>query len=134
MNRRPLAVPGHAAGGRRGGMTNPFNGEGIAYAMETGELAAELIGDALARNRPAIAHMYPVLLRERYGRYFHVGRQWVRVIGNPAFMRCRRRARGPAAAAHAFALRAHGQPHRRPGRRMPRTGSCTPSLAGPAER
>jgi menaquinone-9 beta-reductase len=87
MNRRPLAVPGMLLVGDAGGLTNPFNGEGIAYAMETGELAAELITDALARNRPAIAHMYPVLLRERYGQYYFVGRQWVRMIGHPRFMR-----------------------------------------------
>jgi geranylgeranyl reductase family protein len=87
MNRRPLAVPGMLLVGDAGGIVNPFNGEGIAYAMESGELAAELIADALARDRPGIAHMYPLLLRERYGRYFHVGRNFVRMIGNPTVMR-----------------------------------------------
>jgi geranylgeranyl reductase family protein len=87
MNRRPLAVPGMLLVGDAGGIVNPFNGEGIAYAMESGELAAELIADAIARDRPAIAHMYPLLLRERYGRYFHVGRNFVRMIGNPTVMR-----------------------------------------------
>ena len=48
-----------------GGMVNPFNGEGIAYAMESGALAAEVAVQALARRpRPAreraLAH---VLLR-----------------------------------------------------------------------
>ena len=86
MNRQPLAVPGLLLVGDAGGLTNPFNGEGIAYAMETGELAAELIVDSLARNRPAIAHMYPTLLRERYGRYYSIGRNWVRMIGHPGFM------------------------------------------------
>jgi geranylgeranyl reductase family protein len=87
MNRQPLAIPGMLLVGDAGGLTNPFNGEGIAYAIETGQLAAELIGDSLARDRPAIAHMYPILLRERYGRYFFLGRQWVRMIGHPRFMR-----------------------------------------------
>jgi flavin-dependent dehydrogenase len=87
MNREPLAVPGMLLVGDAGGLTNPFNGEGIAYAIETGSLAAELIADSLARDRPAIAAMYPVMLRERYGRYFFLGRQWVRMIGNPRFMR-----------------------------------------------
>jgi menaquinone-9 beta-reductase len=87
MNRRPLAVPGMLLVGDAGGVTNPFNGEGIAYAMETGELAAELIADALARDRPAVAHLYPVLLRERYARYYFIGQQWVRMIGHPRFMR-----------------------------------------------
>ena len=35
--------------GDSGGMVNPFNGEGIAYAMESGELAAEVAVQALAR-------------------------------------------------------------------------------------
>jgi geranylgeranyl reductase family protein len=87
MNRRPLAVPGLLLVGDAGGIVNPFNGEGIAYAMESGELAAELITDALTRGRPAIAQLYPTLLRERYGRYFHVGRDFVKLIGNPTVMR-----------------------------------------------
>jgi menaquinone-9 beta-reductase len=87
MNRRPLSLPGLLLVGDAGGVTNPFNGEGIAYAMETGELAAELIGDALARGRPGIAQMYPVVLRERYARYYFIGRQWVKMLGHPRFMR-----------------------------------------------
>jgi menaquinone-9 beta-reductase len=86
MNRQPLGMPGMLLVGDAGGLTNPFNGEGIAYAMETGELAAELIADSLTRNRPAIANMYPLLLRERYGRYYFLGRQWVRMLGHPRFM------------------------------------------------
>jgi geranylgeranyl reductase family protein len=87
MNRRPLSVPGMLVVGDAGGIVNPFNGEGIAYAIESGELAAELIADALARDRPAIVQLYPLLLRERYGRYFNVGRTFVRMIGHPAIMR-----------------------------------------------
>ena len=87
INRRPLAVPGLLVVGDAGGIVNPFNGEGIAYAIESGELAAELIADSLARGRPAIAQMYPSLIRERYGRYFNAGRAWLRMIGNPSFMR-----------------------------------------------
>ena len=87
MNRRPLAVPGLLLVGDAGGLVNPFNGEGIAYAIETGELAAELLGDALARNRPAVAHMYPTLVRQRYGRYYTIGTKWVRLIGHPQFMK-----------------------------------------------
>jgi geranylgeranyl reductase family protein len=104
MNRHPLAVPGMLLVGDAGGLTNPFNGEGIAYAIETGELAAELIGDALARNRPGIAQMYPVLLRQRYGRYYFVGRQWVRMIGHPRFMGFAVRHGFPRAALMRFAL------------------------------
>ena len=87
MNRRPLAVPGLLVVGDAGGIVNPFNGEGIAYAIESGELAAELLADSLTRTRPAVAHMYPVVLRERYGSYFYIGRNWLRMLGNPTFMR-----------------------------------------------
>ena len=36
-----------------------MNGEGIAYAIETGEIAAELIHEALVNHRPALAMAYP---------------------------------------------------------------------------
>ncbi len=87
MNRTPQAVPGMLVVGDAAGVVNPFNGEGIAYAMESGEVAAELIHDALVRGRPGVAQMYPTVLRERYGKYFHVGRRFVRLIGNPTVMR-----------------------------------------------
>ncbi len=87
MNRVPQAVPGMLVVGDAAGVVNPFNGEGIAYAMESGELASELIHDALMKDRPGIAHLYPTVLRERYGRYFRVGTGFVRAIGNPTVMR-----------------------------------------------
>ena len=87
INREPVAIPGMLLVGDAGGMVNPFNGEGIGFAVETGELAAEMIGDALARGRPAIAQMYPAMVRRRYGPYFTIGNRWARWIGNPRFMR-----------------------------------------------
>jgi len=105
LNRRPLALPGLLLVGDAGGLTNPFNGEGIAYAMESGELAAELIVDSLTRARPAIAQMYPSVLRERYGRYYSAGRLWVHMIGNPTFMRLAVKYAIPRKTAMRFALR-----------------------------
>lgn len=87
MGRRPVALPGMLLVGDAAGIVNPFNGEGIAYAMESGELAAELIHEALVKDRPGLAHLYPTLLRERYGGYFRVGTQFVRAIGHPSAMR-----------------------------------------------
>ena len=87
FSRTPPAVPGMLIVGDAAGMVNPFNGEGIAYAMENGELAAELIHDALVRDRPGIAHLYPTELRERYGRYYRIGSVFVRAIGHPPVMR-----------------------------------------------
>ena len=72
LNRAPQAVPGMLLVGDAAGAVNPFNGEGIAYAMETGEMAAELVHEALVQ-RPARARamLYPTALRERYGRVLH---------------------------------------------------------------
>jgi flavin-dependent dehydrogenase len=87
FNRRPQALPGMLVVGDAAGIVNPFNGEGIAYAIESAELAAELVADALVKDRPGIAHMYPTMLRQRYGSYFAIGRQFVRAIGHPSVMR-----------------------------------------------
>jgi geranylgeranyl reductase family protein len=108
INRRPAAVPGMLLVGDAGGVTNPFNGEGIAYGMETGELAAQVLTDALTRRRPAVAQMYPALLRERYGRYYFLGRQWVRMIGHPKVMRSAVKLGFPSATAMRFALKLMG--------------------------
>jgi geranylgeranyl reductase family protein len=86
FSRYPQAVPGMLLVGDAAGAVNPFNGEGIAYAMESGEIAAELLYEALVRDRPGIAQSYPMVLRERYGRYFTIGRGFARVIGKPAIM------------------------------------------------
>jgi flavin-dependent dehydrogenase len=40
FNRTPLARPGLLVIGDAAGVVNPFNGEGIAYAMETAKIAA----------------------------------------------------------------------------------------------
>src|ERR1044072_4844083 len=49
FNRTPHYTRGVLLVGDSGGMVNPFNGEGIAYAMEAGEYAAEVIVQALGR-------------------------------------------------------------------------------------
>ncbi len=43
FNRTPHYTRGLLLAGDAGGMVNPFNGEGIAYAMESGEIAARMI-------------------------------------------------------------------------------------------
>ena len=42
FNRTPHYTRNLLLVGDAGGVVNPFNGEGIAYAMETGRLAAEM--------------------------------------------------------------------------------------------
>jgi geranylgeranyl reductase family protein len=87
MSRQPLSMPGMLVVGDAGGLVNPFNGEGISYAMETGKLAAELVYEALVSDRPGLAHVYPTEVRRRYGQYFFVGRKFVSAIGRPEVMR-----------------------------------------------
>ncbi len=90
FNRKPHYERGLLLVGDAGGMVNPFNGEGIAYAMESGELAAEVIAQALGRaeheHDRALA-AYPRALDSRYGGYYTLGRVFVRLIGHPAVMR-----------------------------------------------
>jgi geranylgeranyl reductase family protein len=49
FNRTPHYLNGLLLVGDAGGSVNPFNGEGIPYAMESGKYAAEAVVQALAR-------------------------------------------------------------------------------------
>jgi len=86
LNRTPRAVPGLLLIGDAAGAVNPFNGEGIAYAIETGEMAADLVHEALVNDRPALTMQYPQVLEDAYGAYYAVGRQFAKLIGKPAVM------------------------------------------------
>ena len=87
FNRTALAKPGLMLVGDAAGAVNPFNGEGIAYAMETGELAAGAAIEALAVGDPRRLKVYPDRLREAYEGYFILGRAFVKLIGEPKVMR-----------------------------------------------
>ena len=51
----PKAGPTHLVVGDAAGTVNPFNGEGIDYAYETGRMAAEVLHEAHPRGRPVRA-------------------------------------------------------------------------------
>ena len=91
FNRTPHYYQGLLLVGDAGGMVNPFNGEGIAYAMESGEILARTIALALARARRTeterVLAGYPRALNEAYGGYYAVGRAFVKAIGRPGLMR-----------------------------------------------
>jgi menaquinone-9 beta-reductase len=91
FNRTPHYTRGLLLAGDSGGMVNPFNGEGIAYAMEAGAIAARTIVQALARPTAAgtetVLHAYPRELKDAYGGYYTLGNSFVQMIGHPAFMR-----------------------------------------------
>jgi geranylgeranyl reductase family protein len=91
FNRTPHYHQGLLLAGDAGGMVNPFNGEGIAYAMESGEILARTIVQALARSRRAeterVLAGYPDALSQAYGGYYALGRTFVKLIGKPTLMR-----------------------------------------------
>lgn len=90
FNRQPHYTRGLVLVGDAGGMINPFNGEGIAYALETGHIAAETIVQALGRVTPAqrerVLRAYPQTLKDAYGGYFTLGRGFVELIGHRGVM------------------------------------------------
>ena len=108
FNRSPQAVPGMLLVGDAAGAVNPFNGEGIAYAMETGEMAADMVHEALVQHRPGLTMSYPEALRQRYGRYFTIGRGFARAVGKPTIMGLATRFMLPRPTVMNFALRVMG--------------------------
>ena len=91
FNRKPHYARGVLLSGDSGGMVNPFNGEGIDYALESGHLAAETIVQALHRPvgaaRERVLGSYAAALDSAYGGYFTLGRGFAKMIGNPTFMK-----------------------------------------------
>jgi geranylgeranyl reductase family protein len=72
--------------GDASGAVNPFNGEGIDYAYETGRMAARYVADAVAGDDAALSG-YARELEDTYGDYHRVARVFVKAIGNPTIMR-----------------------------------------------
>ena len=91
FNRSPQYANGLLLVGDSAGSVNPFNGEGIPYAMESGKLAADAVVQALARPegvaRERALHAYPARLADEWGAYYRLGGIFVKLIGHPAFMR-----------------------------------------------
>ena len=91
FNRKPHYTRGMLLVGDSGGMVNPFNGEGIDYALEAGHMAADTILQALARPegpaRERVLEGYAAALDAAYGGYFTLGRVFAKMIGNPTFMK-----------------------------------------------
>jgi menaquinone-9 beta-reductase len=90
FNRTPHYANGLLLAGDAGGMVNPFNGEGIGYALESGEIAARVVAQALGRPTAASTELalrgYPAELKDAYGGYYTLARTFVQLIGRPGFM------------------------------------------------
>ncbi|HEY2042958.1 MAG TPA: geranylgeranyl reductase family protein [Jatrophihabitans sp.] len=91
FNRTPHYSNGVLLVGDSGGSVNPFNGEGIPYAMESGKFAAEAVVQALARpegpGRERALEGYRAAMAAEWGAYYRLGGVFVKLIGNPAVMR-----------------------------------------------
>ncbi len=91
FNRTPHYTRGMMLIGDTGGSVNPFNGEGIPYAMESGKFAAEAVVQALARpagpQRDRAFAAYPARMADEWGAYYRLGGAFVKLIGNPKVMR-----------------------------------------------
>jgi len=83
----PRVGPTYLVVGDAAGSVNPFNGEGISLAYETGRLAADAVDLAIRTGDPLALETYAQRLDEVYGLYFKVARTFVHAIGNPAVMR-----------------------------------------------
>ncbi|MBV9315114.1 MAG: geranylgeranyl reductase family protein [Pseudonocardia sp.] len=108
FNRTPHYRPGLLLVGDSAGTVNPFNGEGIAYAMESSSIAAGCAIQALARSGPAAEHAlrnYPLAMRSALGGYYRLGNLFSRAIGNPTVMRLATRHGLPRKTLMAFLLK-----------------------------
>jgi len=91
FNRGPLYGNGLMLAGDSAGMVSPFNGEGIAYGLQAGRVAADAISQGLARGtvagRERAFATYQRRMKDDLGGYYTLGRQFVKIIEHPQVMR-----------------------------------------------
>jgi geranylgeranyl reductase family protein len=91
LHRGPAYTRGLLLAGDAAGTVNPFNGEGISYALETGRMAAETAVAGLAAPeglaREAVLRRYPARLREEYGRHHRLGTGFLALLARPDLVR-----------------------------------------------
>jgi len=81
----PKAGPTFLVVGDAAGTVNPFNGEGIDYAYETGRLAADVLDEALQTGSGLALQRYPATLEREFALYYKVARLFVQLIGRRVF-------------------------------------------------
>lgn len=91
FNRQPHYVPGMMLVGDTGGMVNPFNGEGIAYAMQAARRATEAAVAARdARSdieRERALRSYARMMKDDLGGYYSLGRVFASLVDHPTVMK-----------------------------------------------
>jgi len=82
----PRSGPNYLLIGDTAASINPFNGEGISYAYETGRLGANAITQSLGTGdaRPIVE--FSRSLDAHYAGYYATGRLFVKAISNPRLM------------------------------------------------
>lgn len=86
-SRGPLVGANWVVVGDAAGAINPWNGEGISYAYETGRLAAHYVSQAIGADDFSLLHRYTQHLEDEFGLYYKMARIFVKAIGRPAVMR-----------------------------------------------
>ncbi|WP_097677294.1 geranylgeranyl reductase family protein [Nigerium massiliense] len=91
LNRQPLYSRGLLLVGDAAGMISPFNGEGIAYALEAAEFAADAIAEAHYRgvgtaSAEKALRGYATQVKASLGGYFRLGTIFVKLINDPRVM------------------------------------------------
>jgi geranylgeranyl reductase family protein len=83
MDHTGSADAGVLLAGDAAGLVDPFTGEGIDSALESGRLAAQVLHAALASPDPRRADLreYPKLLERRFEDRFRAGRRFVKTYG-----------------------------------------------------
>ena len=87
FSKGPLVGANWITIGDAAGAINPWNGEGISYAFETGRIAADHVGRALGTADFGLLRRYPQHLEDEYGLYYKTARIFVKLIGHPSVMR-----------------------------------------------
>jgi flavin-dependent dehydrogenase len=92
FNRKPAYFRGLLLVGDAAGVINPFTGEGISYAMESGRYAAEHIVHAHARGlhtrmADQVLARYSQRLKTEWGGYYWMGNLFGKIIAHPTAMR-----------------------------------------------
>ena len=91
LSRRPAYTRGLLLVGDSAGTVNPFNGEGISYAIETGRTVAAAVLAALAAPegpaREAVLRRYPETLRREFGAHHRLGGLFLKGLARPELVR-----------------------------------------------
>lgn len=89
-----VAGPNWMLVGDAAACVNPLNGEGIDYGLETGRLAAEMLGSG------EYSHAWPALLQDHYAQGFSIARRLAILLTLPRFLP----AAGPVAVRSSFLM------------------------------